>query len=390
MKLMTARKLNSEEYMRKSEALATAAAALRQNVKRAEQCRTAFADLTQNCIHDLTQYCREWLQHFLTEQVELTAAIEAAIQETTHCLEQGEEPESTLGQAMWSLLPEQLQVFNCTVGTPDVQAFCQSWAHYENHLPSLCKRFPHRQHRHLFAAVFEDKVELCDLDTQESTQLTLNVNFGDGGSYISLDSHTLLCLGAYPPSSAVYAADLPGFQLTSLPPLLLPREGAGVANTPHYVYVFGGDTHDNKSCEKYSLQDRIWLPVGSMKHARYCFTPCPYLDLIYLPSPYFTLAIESFSPVTDTFTELLIALPAQMTLRCGSVAFVASGELCIVTCDQQIGRWKIAEEAEFRFAEADKACFSTQPPLVVKSLVYMASNDNGKMEKFSLQSYTFV
>ena len=47
-------------------------------------------------------------------------------------------------------------------------------------------------------------------------------------------------------------------------------------------------------------------------------------------------------------------------------------------------------EAEFRFAEADKECFSTQPPLVVDSLVLIASNDNGKVEKFDLQSYTFV
>ena len=42
-------------------------------------------------------------------------------------------------------------------------------------------------------------------------------------------------------------------------------------------------------------------------------------------------------------------------------------------------------EAEFRFAEAVLAS-----AVVVDSLVLIASNDNGKVEKFHLQSYTFV
>ena len=45
---------------------------------------------------------------------------------------------------------------------------------------------------------------------------TLPVNFGMGGSYLPLDRHTLMCIGAYPASTAVYALDLHSLILTAL------------------------------------------------------------------------------------------------------------------------------------------------------------------------------
>lgn len=137
---------------------------------------------------------------------------------------------SSLGQAVWNRSSEELQVFSYTVSPPDLQTLCQSWAHYQNHLHGLSQP-------PFFAAIYKNAVELYNVSTQQSTRHTISVDFGDGGSYITLDRRTVMCLGGNPKSTAVYELDLSSLQLTALPPLRTARNGAGVAKTPRFVYV---------------------------------------------------------------------------------------------------------------------------------------------------------
>lgn len=165
---------NIEEYKQKTEALSLAAAELHRNLDLMEQYSVEFADLTQQIINYLIEYRSLGLQKLQTEKEELQTLLESAIRETSICLDQGVAPVSPLAQAMWQSPPEELQVFRSTVSAPDLQTLCQSWAHYENSLNSLCERFSERHLEEMreenhdsgfFAAIFDNTVELYDLAT---------------------------------------------------------------------------------------------------------------------------------------------------------------------------------------------------------------------------------
>lgn len=237
-----------------------------------------------------------------------------------------------------------------------------------------------------FAAVYFNKVELYDFASRQSTRQNLSVDFGDGGSYIELDENTMLCVGGFPPTARVYSLNLNSVQLTPLAALRVPRCGAGVAKATAWIYVFGGQSQI--SCEKYRLGDNHWQALPNMHYPRSHFTPCSFNALIYLVSSSDDRAVESFNPSTEDFTVLPVSLPQQLRLNSHSVAFVSNGELFLLTNDMQKARWKIETEREFRVSTTGRNCSSTQPPRVSGQLVFIASS--GRMEKFSLQSYSFV
>ena len=379
--------MSLEAYMQKKEAIAEGAAALRKNLKLIDEFCREFDDMVRKCISDLTEYRSKWLQRMQAEKEELRASIEAAVQETTDSLDQGLVVMSPLAQAVWTLSCEELQLVSYSVMPPDVQTLCQTWASYQNQLQSLCMPFSFQVPRDVFASVWCNTVEVYNLKSRQSTNHTLSVDFGHGGSYIQVDRHTLMCLGADPASSEVYDLDLFSHELTALPPLLASRGFAGVAKVAQFVYVFGGRNSAKrlKSCEKYDLQGREWQPLSSMQERRSYFTPCLFRSLIYLPCPV-TPLIEAFCPETEVFTVLSVCLPSQLDY--GSVSFVAKGELCILTDDGQMGQWKIESEGEFRVSGTDRECWSAQPPMILDSVVFIANE--GKIEKWSLESSAFL
>lgn len=390
---------NPEEYKHKNKSLMRAAVELRKNIEQLEKCCREFDDLIQNCISYLTNYRAWWRQELQAEKEILQAAIDIAIEETTNCLDKGLEPVSSLALAMWELPPDELQMFSYEISAPDLETLCKSWASYQNNLEGLCENFPEKQvknklvqssdaQRDAFAAILGNKVEIYDLRTQQSTHHTLSVDFGWGGSYVALDGHTLLCMGV--PSTSVYELDLSSLKLTTLPPLWIPRGEGGAAKTLQFVYIFGGDAPGYKSCEKYAIEHKQWLPLGSMAHPRFHFTPCVFRTLIYLPCLRTTPIIEAFNPETEDFTELAVTLPAQMKLHFASVAFVTGGELCILSGGLQMGRWKTESENEFRLFDTNRMCWSSQPPLIVDSVALVANGFNGRVEKFGLKSYSFI
>jgi hypothetical protein len=241
--------------------------------------------------------------------------------------------------------------------------------------------------RDVFAAFYCDAVELYDISSHQSVRHALSVDFGMGGSFISLDRDTWLCLGARPPTTSVYALDLLSLQFTSLPPLHTPRAAAGLSMSADFVYVFGGWSGSTRliSCEKYNLRSRQWFPLGNMRYSRGYFTPCTFGGLVYLVCPY--RPVESFNPKTEVFVELSVSMPSQ-ALRHGSVAYVTNGELCLLTENKELARWKIDSESEFRISSIDRECWSTQAPLIVNSQVLIACK--GQVEKFSLETYSFT
>jgi len=261
-------------------------------------------------------------------------------------------------------------------------------------LPTLTTRIlsPVEIARDKFVAVYNNGVEVLHLRTQQVTQHALPVNFSVGGSFLELDRNTLLCVGARPPSAAVYALNLLTFQLNPLPRLSVPRNAPGLAKALGHIYAFGGYDPPNHliSCEKCTLSDKQWQPIKSMQYARSDFTPCTFQGLIYLLDGKEHRTVETFCPVQETFAVLSISLPALFAPPSDSAAFVVSGELFLITHRKQLVRWEIERGNEFRISNTNKVCASSQPPLIMGSLVLIASSSNGKVEKFSLETFSFL
>ena len=329
---VSANRHNSEEDLSKG------ITELRRNLEQMDQFIREFEDFIQKCVNYLTEY-RSWrLQLLRTEKAELSTSLEAAVQEVTDCLSQGTQPVSELAKALWFLPPEQLSVISYSVTIPDLRILCENCVSYQNNLQSLYQRIKDKPvrtpeevkgnliannprelpkptfERQLFAAVKLDVIEVHDLKSHQLIKQTLPVNFGDGGSYIQVDSQTLICLGARPPSTNVYKLDMFSFEITPLSPLRTPRCYSGVANTNRFIYVFGGEEAPwkwLKSCEKYSLLGKQWLPLNSMMYPRTGFTPCTFRSLIYLPSPSTTHRIETFNPEAEIFSVISVSLPLK-------------------------------------------------------------------------------
>jgi hypothetical protein len=127
-----------------------------------------------------------------------------------------------------------------------------------------------------------------------------------------------------------------------------------------------------------------------MRYPRAYFTPCPYRTLIYLISTRSKAhrAIETFNTDTEEFAEIQVYINPQIDLGCASVSFITDGELCILTANKQIARWKIESEREFRVGNIGKKCASTQPPLLLGTQVFIAYRRN--VLKFSLENNAFL
>jgi hypothetical protein len=159
-----------------------------------------------------------------------------------------------------------------------------------------------------------------------------------------------------------------------------------------YVYVFGGWNYVDgflKSCEKYKLQENQPLPLGDMQEHRCSFTPCVFRALIYLTSTHTTRKIETFSPETEAFKLLSLELPHEM-IGFPSVSFVSNGELFVFNGKKQMGRLMIESERWFRLSHTYTKCRSSQPPLIVGTIAFIANNYYQRVEKFSLESFTFL
>ena len=130
----------NKDYKRKHKALLKAAAELRKNVERIDQCSREIEDLMKSCANYLTEYGNWWVHHLNTEKEGLSAAIEAAVLETTHCLDQNTEPHSSLAWLLWTWLPQETQVITYSVTTPDLQSLLQTCISYQNNLPALCSK----------------------------------------------------------------------------------------------------------------------------------------------------------------------------------------------------------------------------------------------------------
>ena len=80
---------------------------------------------------------------------------------------------------------------------------------------------------------------------------------------------------------------------------------------------------------------------------------------------------------------LPVSLPSRLEIDCYSVAFVAYGELILLTWKKQMARWKIEKEAHFRISAIITYWQSYRSPLIVGTEVYIANYE--RVERYSLK-----
>ena len=153
--------------------------------------------------------------------------------------------------------------------------------------------------------------------------------------------------------------------------------------------MFGGvHTEYLRSCEKMDL-GKVWTGLGSMTHPKGMFTPCLLHSLFYLISCWecSNRTVETFNPETQVFTVLSVVLPPS-SLDTASVAFVVGEELCVLTDNKLMLRWKVGAEREFRISNTGEVLWSSQQPLIVGSIVLIACC--GGVNQFSLDTYSSI
>lgn len=233
-----------------------------------------------------------------------------------------------------------------------------------------------------------------DVKFRRISRFTFPTYFGFGASCIEAEDNTLLCVGADSTSPAVHIVSFSSSQHQHVSSLSTPRSDAGLAKVNTHIYVFGGCDDKGKalkSCEKMQLSNQIWTQIREkMAHPRAYFTPCPYRALLYLVSANEEAkrTVETFNTETELFDLLPVSLPPSLRFFNGSVAFIADGELCLLTGEKQLARWKMETESKFRLSAIDRGSWSNQQPLVVKSEVFIAYGRD--VQKFSLKTYSFL
>ena len=364
---------------------------------------TAFETLREQTLHydseidkaiaalkEQVQQVIENLKILCGQKVAELTALKAKIQREV--AEGLEEVEATLNQDQPQLATEfgrnlresiektlDLAVFSYSIKTQPVEC-----------IVSLQYRLSGLALQEYFPSVHNSTLTLYHLATRKTSQHSLSVNFRDGGGYAMLDSCHLLCVGSYPYSAAVHSLDLTTVTMTQLAPLPAPRGYAGVAKLGSFAYVFGGRERFNvsmHSCWKLNLGEEQWQSVGNMTYPRSSFNPCVFRSLVYLVGAVIgNKGVELFSPQTETFTVLSLSLPLEV--KATSVVFIAKNELCVLTTNRRMARWKIDEEENFRLSVTDKPCWSSQQPLVVNSKALIAAK--GGVVQFNLVTYTFI
>lgn len=367
-----------------------------------------FSALVEQTLKALIAHKEATTTKLCETQTYLSREVQYALEEVERTLGEDQPRLATLYGPAFRAMTEQLhsfQLFSFTLSSTTPQSLASIQTHiippqdllagYKSpivDIPSPPTQTAKKPLPPCLAGVFKNTLTLYRVETQQTTRHTLSIDFGAGGSYAMLDQSSLLCVGSYPASCSVYALDLLSFQLRSLPVLSAPRCAAGVAKVEGWAYVFGGEDSSGQSqnvCSKLNLSKSEWTQLLGMKHPRAGFTPCQYRSLIYLVAAGSKnhRAVETFNPASGAFNVLPISLSKQLGFNAASVAFVANGELWVLTEFQQRANWRIETERSFRLGTICQACCSTQQPIVVGNQVLIACL--GEVMKFNLDTCLF-
>lgn len=181
--------------------------------------------------------------------------------------------------------------------------------------------------------------------------------------------------------------NLSTFQLTQHNKLKSQHDYPGVIAINQEVYIFGGDT---VVCEKLKADFTI-CNLPDMTEEVSGFSPCKYLDDVYLPA-YETEYIEAFSLITCIFRTLPLKL---LNISNCSISFISSKTLITITCEQQLlwvdlsGDSAASHSSSLQLKDTNSgqgAC----PPVEMGGKVYWFAAWSGDLVTFDIETRTIT
>lgn len=140
--------------------------------------------------------------------------------------------------------------------------------------------------------------------------LRTKIQADSSSSWVILEDSCIFCCGGNQ-KAAAYILGCDG-SVKQKANMNAERGGHGLlaASNP---YVFGG--YGLQTCEKLELHNSKWIPLPSMREARWSFNPCMLLGTVYLCGGN-SATMEAFTPQTDAFFPLHVMLPQSCGACC--------------------------------------------------------------------------
>jgi len=246
--------------------------------------------------------------------------------------------------------------------------------------------------RYLIPAVNESFLRVYDLERRTVQEAVLVRSFTRAAVPCLIACDVVMYVGDFPDySNSVFAVDLYTYEVTSLAGMGVARGWPGVILYEEFVYVFGGNSPQLASAEKYDISANQWLAVPDMGHARYSFTPALYKEEIYLADCMINpKVIEVFDPYSETYRELSVHLPA---LGNHSVSFVIKDEFYFISYQFKLGKLLLSPMADAFVVtniteESNSKAYSGCPPLILGECAYFANYAEGTLTKFDTKKET--
>ena len=357
---------------------------LRRNVSLVETCIEEFKQTADQLISELREYKRETLHQLNALKITLERHVDEFIASAEASLTK-ESPSglAELAMRLRNVDSEALafQVFDYCVDKVWLQASKSHTLTYKLLLDSA--------NRDVLYGLCGNSVREYSLSSVSQTgQSTISAKIVDGSCYCQTESSKLLVFAANPPTASAFELDFLHNITTPLPAMTKSRAWAGLFAHGVWVYVFGGDAPELKTCEKFNRATGHWSILPKMNKGRNAFTPCEHRGDLYLPCVRWEhKTLESFSLAREEFTVLQPQLPFTMV---DSVALIWAGELVIVAQGlKQMARWRLGSVESFRvsgYFEQNSVALAMSPPVTKGKLCFYVNSKNGDLNIFDLET----
>jgi len=358
---------------------------LRQNLGKVEECRALFGAKVEELIAKIRAEAQTIQQELATLREKLERDISTAVQEVEATMHADEALHiSPLGQLLrdTSVPAEQLCRFDYQAEADFVWPLrsCFSFRLLDGQAPL-----------NTLSAVFGSQLQVYDLTTKQVVKThTLTRTFTPATVFCTVDSARMLCIGAYPATKEVYWVNMSeSCLITAAAELLTARGYAGVVLVKKCVLVFGGNNPQISASEKYTTLSNTWTALPPMTQPRHAFNPCAHLNDIYLAELRQYKGAEKFSLLTETYTQLTVALTSSAG---HSMSVLVGKEILFLSYEKKLYKWHLetgaVTSADFAVNSPPTHYLSSNPPIYTRDKAYFVHYNTGQLLTFNLTSST--
>jgi len=133
-------------------------------------------------------------------------------------------------------------------------------------------------------------------------------------SILMLPSGSIVISGlATPIAACAFEVCFKTGSISQLSDMLTPRYGHGTTYSNGLSYVFGGTSLQGltSNCEALAMDSKQWHPLANLQQARDYFSPCLYINSVFIIGGRKAVLCEQYSIPENTFTLLPFQVPEE-------------------------------------------------------------------------------